>query len=121
MEELLKRYFECVNKDDIEQVMEMWHEDGEINAPLQKKMTGKAEIRKFYEAMPKIYAEHKDDPYDFIMGENKVAIRIRVKNKTHDGKIVELESISWMTFENGKIRSINAVYDSAKALKALKG
>ncbi|MFC1823152.1 nuclear transport factor 2 family protein [Thermodesulfobacteriota bacterium] len=121
MEDLLKRYFEYVNNDAFDQLMELWHEDGEFNMPLQKKLTGKAEIRKFYETMPKVYAEHEDDPYDFIMGDNKVAIRIAVKNKTHDGKMVDLEALSWMTFEDGKIKSANVLYDSAKALKALKG
>ena len=84
-------------------------------------MKGKDEIRKFYESLSDVYPEHNDDPIDFLFADNRAAIKVLVKNKTTDGKAITFNAVSWMTFENGRIKSIEAIFDSAKVLKDLKG
>ena len=114
-------YLERVNSDSVDSLMELWHEECEFSMPLRPTMRDKDEIRKFYESLPAIYPEHRDDPVDVIIGENKAVIKIVVKNKTADGKIIEFNAFSWMTFQNGKITSIEAIFDSARLMKDLKG
>jgi len=121
MEEILQRYFEAVNSDSVDVLMDLWNEDGEFFMPFRAPMRGKDEIRKFYESLPNVYPEHNDDPIDVIFADNKAAIKILVKNKTTDGKVIMFNAFSWMTFENGRIKSIEAVFDSAKVMKDLKG
>jgi ketosteroid isomerase-like protein len=89
--------------------------------PIQGTMKGKEAIRRFYESLPGIYPEHFDDYVDSIMAENKAAVRVIVRNKTRKGKELVFDAVSWMSFENGKIKSIHAFFDSAKLLKDLKG
>ena len=121
MEEIIQRYFELVNSDSVDKLMDLWDENCEFSMPLRPTMRDKDEIRKFYESLPAIYPEHRDNPVDFIIGENKAAIRIFVRNKTVDGKVVQFNAFSWMTFKNGKITSVEAIFDSAKLLEDLKG
>lgn len=121
MEEIIQRYFELVNSDSVDSLMDLWDEACEFSMPFRPTMNDKDEIRKFYESLPVVYPEHNDDPIDFIVGEKKAAIKIVVKNKTADGKVIKFNAFSWMTFQNGKIKSIEAIFDSAKVLKDLKG
>ena len=121
MEEIIQRYFEAVNSDSVDVLMDLWDEDGTFIMPFRASMKGRDEIRKFYESLPDIYPEHNDDPIDFLFADNRAAIKILVKNKTADGKDITFTAVSWMTFENGKIKSIEAIFDSAKLLKDLKG
>ena len=121
MEKIIHRYFEAVNSDSVDSLMDLWNEECEFSMPFRPTMKDKAEIRKFYESLPVIYPEHRDDPIDFIVGENKAAVKIVVKNKTVDGKTVLFNAFSWMTFQNGKIKSLESIFDSAKLMQDLKG
>ena len=121
MGKIIQRYFELINSDSIDSLMDLWDENCEFSMPLRPTMKDKAEIRRFYESLPVIYPEHRDDPVDFIMEDSKAAIKIVVRNKTVDGKVVKFNAFCWMTFQNGKIKSIEAIFDSAKLMQDLKG
>jgi len=121
MEQIIQRYFELVNSDSVDILMDLWNEDGEFSMPFRSTMKGKDEIRKFYESLSDVYPEHNDDPIDFLFADNRAAIKVLVKNKTTDGKAITFNAVSWMTFKNGRIKSIEAIFDSAKLLKDLKG
>ncbi|MGQ9653033.1 MAG: nuclear transport factor 2 family protein [Thermodesulfobacteriota bacterium] len=121
MEEVIRRYFECVNREDFDGLMALWAEDGEFTVPLSGTMRGKGEIRKFYESVPVWYPKHNDDPVDVIMGKDKATIKIVATMTTPQGKKVQFTAVDWMVFEAGKIKTNTVFFDSVKLLKDLKG
>jgi len=121
MKNFIQQYFNYVNDEKFDQLMELWHENGVFDVPFQGKIEGKTEIRKFYETLPKVYSRHEDNPIDFLFGGDKAAVRIEVTNITHEGKTIHFFAHSWMAFEQGKIKSIHALFDSVKVLKDMKG
>ncbi len=121
MEDVIRRYFECVNGEDFDGLMDLWAEDGEFTVPLSGIMKGKEEIRKFYESVPVWYPQHNDDPVDVIIGKDKATIKIVATMTTPQGKKVQFTAVDWMVFEAGKIKTNTVFFDSVKMLKELKG
>lgn len=122
MEAIVKKYFELVNNDQVEDLLELWDDDGTFDIPLQGKLKGKDQLRKFYESLPAIYAKHHDGPVKFVISGNQAVVKVAVTNTTPEGKTISFDAFSWMTFgDDGKITSIEAKFDSARLLKDLKG
>jgi len=122
MEAIVTKYFELVNSDAVDELLELWDENGTFNMPLRGRLQGKEEIRKFYQSLPALYATHHDGPVKQVGSGREVVVKVRVTNTTADGKTVAFDAFSWMTFgENRKLLSIEAQFDTAKLLKDLKG
>jgi len=122
MEAIVNRYFELVNNDAVEELLELWDDNGTFGMPLRGTLKGKEEIRAFYESLPALYAKHHDGPVKAVISDNQAVVKVKVTNMTAEGKTISFDAFSWMTFdENQKLLSIEAQFDTAKLLKDLKG
>lgn len=121
MEQIIRQYFELVNSDSVERLLELWDDNGTFDMPFLGILKGKETIKKFYQSLPATYAKHHDDPVKFIISGNEAIVKIAVTNTTPEGKTITFNAFSWMRIENNKLISIEAKFDSAKLLKDLKG
>ncbi|MBE0598872.1 MAG: nuclear transport factor 2 family protein [Desulfuromonadales bacterium] len=122
MEAIVQRYFEMVNKDDVDGLLSLWDDNGTFEIPLRGRLKGKEEIRKFYESLPALYAAHHDGPVKSVIAGNEAVVKVAVTNTTREGKTITFDAVSWMTFgADKKLLSIEAKFDTAKLLKDLKG
>lgn len=122
METIVKKYFDLVNNDAVESLLELWDDNGTFEMPLRGQLKGKEEIRKFYQSLPAFYAKHHDGLVKFVISGNQAVVKVVVTNTTPEGKTISFDAFSWMTFgADKKITSIEAKFDTAKLLKDLKG
>lgn len=122
MEAIVKKYFDLVNNDAVDELLALWDENGTFDMPLRGRLQGKEEIKKFYQSLPALYAEHHDGPVKSVISGNQAVIKVVVTNTTPAGKTISFDAFSWMTFgADGKLTSIEAMFDTAKLLKDLKG
>ncbi|ABB32459.1 hypothetical protein Gmet_2232 [Geobacter metallireducens GS-15] len=121
METIIKKYFELVNSDSVDGLLELWNDNGTFDIPMLGVLKGKESFRKFYQSLPAMYAKHYDDPVKYVISGNEAVVKVVVTNTTPEGKTVVFNAFSWMTFSNGKLVSIEAKFDSAKLMKDLKG
>lgn len=121
MESKIKQYFQFVNSDNVDGLLELWDDNGTFDIPMLGVLKGKESFRKFYQSLPAMYATHRDDPVKWVISGDEAVVKVAVTNTTPEGKTVTFNAFSWMTFANGKLVSIEAKFDSAKLMKDLKG
>jgi len=121
MEDIIRKYFELLNSEQFDKLLELWDENGEFHMPFRGTLKGKDQINEFYSSLPSFYPEHHDGIVKYVISGNEAVLKIDVKNRTRDGKLINFTAFSWMTVENNKIRSMEAKFDTAMVLKALKG
>jgi len=75
----------------------------------------------FAEDLWRLWAEFSSTPTDFIDGGDKVAVPVHVKGKTHNGAEVEADNVWIYEFEDGVLRRLRVVADTATIREAVAG
>lgn len=111
--EWLRRYFEAVNAERWDNVVAAFSEDAVLTVPTHPPKRGKAEILRFYEAVPRLFPEHRDRPV-FVCTEGNQAIAcIEFTGRRPDGSAVHFWAVDRFVFANGLITELLILFDPA--------
>jgi ketosteroid isomerase-like protein len=109
----LRAYFDAANEERWDDVLANFHEDAVLDVPGQPTKRGLAQIRRFYEAVPRIFPEHHDDPV-LILADNEDAMAaIHFNGSAVDGRRAEFWAADIFHFEAGRIREMRVIFDAA--------
>src|ERR1700682_1150348 len=117
LQERVRAYFEAVNQERWDDVFATFHNDAVLKVPAQPEKRGVAEIRRFYEAVPRIFPQHYDDPVLSLAEGEAAMAAIHCTGMDPKGRPADFWASDIFRFEAGRIREMRIIFD-ASALRA---
>lgn len=114
---VVSRYFELVNADRVDELMELFHPEAVVLFPMARPLQGPDQIRGFYEQVKVWYPQHRDEPVRAWESGGAVAIEIEFRGVTADGRPVEFRAVDLMDLVGGRIARLQGFYDSLSVLR----
>ncbi len=112
--ERVRAYFAAANAERWDEVIEAFHEDAVLEVPAQQAKQGRAQIRRFYEAVPRLFPEHYDDPVLVLAEGDDAVATIEFTGVTPEGRRAHFWAADRFRFEAGRIRELRIIFDSAE-------
>lgn len=106
-------YFAAANEDRTDDVLATFHEDAVLDVPAQSTKRGSAQIRRFYESVPRRFPEHYDDPVLVLAEGDDAMAAILFTGRTREGRPARFWAADKFRFEDGKIRELRVMFDPA--------
>jgi ketosteroid isomerase-like protein len=110
-EEILARYFECLNKESWDRMAEIWHEDCHLRAVGARPRRGRDEVVEFFSRLFRPWVKHEDMPTRTIIAGDVATVEVKFTGATHDGRVVAFEAVDVFDIQDGRIRSLSNWYD----------
>lgn len=118
-EKLVRAYFAAVHAKDIDLMLSMLHDDFEYrNMPYDRRMTSKADKRKFFEWFTKGMTDYKLELHN-IAAVGNIVFHEGVENYTKKGHRVALPYAGIFEFRDGKITRQRDYFDARTIEKQL--
>lgn len=114
---LVQRYFELVNADRVDELLELFSPDAVLTVPMSKPMHGREAMRRFYSRVPEWLPEHWDEPVRCWRGDNTVVVEIEFRGKSAAGRPVTFRAVDVMDLAGDKIARLQVFYDSHDVLR----
>lgn len=112
---LVQSYFAAANEERWDDLLELFHEDAVVNVPAVDPKRGHAEIRNFYEAVPRMFGNHYDDPRLILAEGDHAMASIEFTGTSLDGtRRVHFWAADTFHFEAGRIRSLRILFDPGR-------
>jgi ketosteroid isomerase-like protein len=115
-EQLIRRYFQAFNRQNIEGVMDCFHEDPALVDAKGRRIEGRAEVRRCYEAS---FASFPDGRCQLRMctgNDGKAVAESRfLGTRRRDGHVVEAIGAEVLEIANGKIKEIRDYHQRVSA------
>lgn len=112
--ELVRAYFSAVNDERWDDVMALYHEDAVLHVPGKLPKRGYEQIRPFYEDIGKRFDKHVAEIRLLLAEDDLAAATIEYEGKHPDGRPVSVFACDNFVFEDGRIRELRIVFDSAR-------
>ncbi len=112
--ERVRAYFAAANAERWDELVEAFHEDAVLEVPAQPAKRGRAEIRRFYEAVPRLFPEHYDDPVLILAEDDDAMASIEFSGTTGEGRRAHFWAADRFSFEAGRIRELRIIFDPAE-------
>lgn len=112
--ERLRRYFDAVNAERWDEVVEAFAEDALLTVPAQAPKRGRIEIRRFYEAVPRLFPQHYDHPVLVLAEGEQAMASIEFTGRRPDGTAAHFWAADRFTFANGHIQELLILFDPAQ-------
>lgn len=106
-------YFTAANAERWDDVLASFHEDAVIEVPAQPPKHGLTEIRRFYEAVPRLFPAHYDDPVVLLVEGDDAMAAIHFTGHTPEGRPATFWAADHFHFEDGRIRGLRIIFDPA--------
>jgi ketosteroid isomerase-like protein len=113
--QLIRGYFKAVNEERWEDVMALYRPDAVLNIPGRPPKVGPDRIRPFYEDLGKRYEKHTAELRLLLAEDNIAAATVEYEGRNADGREVSLFACDNFVFEDGLIKELRIVFDSARA------
>jgi ketosteroid isomerase-like protein len=113
LKERVRAYFDAANGERWDEVVASFHDDAVLEVPAQPARRGVAEIRRFYEAVPRLFPEHYDDPVLILAEGDDAVAAIDFRGRTPDGRAAHFWAADKFRFEDGRIRELRIIFDPA--------
>ncbi len=105
--DLIRRYFDAFNQQDLEGVLACFSEDAVILGPEGGRSQGRAEIRKAYAASFKVFPDGKCVAQTLVGAEGSGAVEsVFTGTKAKSGETVRLVGVEVLEFRNDRICAI---------------
>ncbi len=118
-EELVRTYFAAVARKDIDTMLSMLHDDFEYqNMPYDRRMTSKADKRKFFEWFTKGMTDYKLE-LKHVVADDRFVFHEGVENYVKKGHRVALPYCGVFEFKDGKITRQRDYFDARTIEKQL--
>jgi uncharacterized protein len=117
--ELVAAYFERLNADRLDELLDLFHDDAEVVAPGGPPRRGRAEIAAYLRRALAPYPEHRDAPGRVLVDGEAAAIEIRFSGRLANGAEVAFDAVDVMDVREGRIARLTSWYDSHAVRRAL--
>ncbi len=124
--ELVRRTIDALNRREIDQAVEVAHEDFEADwsnsiAPHGGFYRGRERARELFEAFLEAWDEFRWEPQEIIeVDESRIVVANRVRGRGRgSGVEVDATGAQLWTINRGKVRSVKLYQSKADALKAV--
>lgn len=121
VEEVVGRYFECLNGEDWAGLAELFAERAELVAVGSRPRSGREEVLDYYRRALAPYPEHRDEPTRVLVAEGTATVEIRYRGATPEGRPVEFDAVDVFDVEHGRIERLTSWYDIADVRRQLAG
>jgi uncharacterized protein len=110
---MIRAYFAAVNEERWDDVMALYDENARLTVPGVPAKHGKAQIRRFYDDLGRRFERHEAE-VDVVLAEgNRAMATISYSSSTRDGRAVEFWASDTFTIEDGLIKDLRIIFDSA--------
>jgi ketosteroid isomerase-like protein len=118
-EDVVRRYFYCLDHEDWVQMRELWHEDGVLRAVGARPRDGIEEVMDLFGKLFVPWVRHEDAPTRIIAADETVTVEVTFTGTTEDGREVAFDAVDVFDLRDGKIERMSNWYDTAYARKML--
>jgi ketosteroid isomerase-like protein len=115
--DLVRSYFAAVNDERWDDVVELFDDRATVYVPSVRPKQGKERIRRFYESIGTSFLSHEASIVFLIAEGDRAAATIRYDGVSTDGRPVVVHATDTFTFEDGRIRELRIVFDTADSDK----
>jgi ketosteroid isomerase-like protein len=119
VEEVVARYFRCLDTEDWDGMRQLWHEDGTARAVGARVRVGREEVISYFSRIFEPWTVHEDRPTRVIVAGDTVLAEVTFTGTTADGREVAFDAIDVFDLVDGRIKRLSNWYDIAYARKAL--
>jgi ketosteroid isomerase-like protein len=116
VDEVVAAYFDRLNGENWDGLMELFHEDAELTAP-SNTWRGRSEIGTYYRRTLAAFPEHLDQPGRVIASGDTAAVEIAYEGRMKDGREIRFDAVDIFDVQDGRIRRLTTWYDSAAVRK----
>jgi ketosteroid isomerase-like protein len=118
-DEVVRRYFWCLDHEDWPQMRSLWHEDGILRAVGARPRDGLEQVMDLFSKLFVPWREHQDAPTRVIHAEDTVTVEVTFTGRTPGGREVSFDAIDVFDLRDGRIAKMTNWYDTAYARKML--
>jgi len=113
IDEVIARYFACLNADDLDGFREIWHPDARFKAVGARWREGVDDIVAFFSRLFTPWPRHIDEPARIIIAGTTATVEVTFTGTTSDGRDVTFDAVDVFDIEDGRIRRLTNWYDIA--------
>jgi uncharacterized protein (TIGR02246 family) len=117
--EVVQAYFDRINADDYEGLLDLFAPDAELRSPGNRVRTGRAELAAYYEAALAPYPEHRDEPVRVIVSGTFATVDIRYEGRLANGRTMAFDALNVYEIVDGKILRLDQWYDTHRVRRML--
>jgi ketosteroid isomerase-like protein len=118
-DEVIARYFHCMDREDWDGMREIWHEDAVMRATGARTREGREQIIDLLSKLFVPWAQHTDAPTRTIPAGDTVTVEITFTGTTHDGRRATFDAVDVFDLRDGRIAKLSNWYDIAYVRKLL--
>jgi ketosteroid isomerase-like protein len=118
-DQVISRYFLCMNNEDWDGMRELWHEDAVMRATGARIREGREQVLDLLSKLFVPWAQHTDAPTRIIPAGDTVTVEIRFSGTTHAGRRATFDAVDVFDLRDGRIASLSNWYDIAFVRKLL--
>jgi ketosteroid isomerase-like protein len=120
-EEVVRRYFWCMDNEEWEQMAPLWHPDAVMRATGARLREGRAHVIELLSKLFEPWPEHRDEPTRLIHAGDTVVVEVTFTGRTRDGRAVSFDAVDVFDLRDGQIVRMSNWYDTAYARRQLAG
>lgn len=118
-EDVVRRYFDCLNTEDWDGMGRIWREDGELRAVGARPRRGRDDVVGYFSKLFTPWAEHRDEPTRIVVAGEVVTAEVLFTGTTPAGHAVSFDAVDVFDVVDGQIARLSNWYDIALARREL--
>jgi ketosteroid isomerase-like protein len=118
-DEVVRRYFACLDAEDWPTMRTLWNEDAELRAVGTRPRNGADAVVEYFSRIFAPWREHTDAPSRFIAQGNTIVVEVTFSGTTRDGRAVSFDAVDVFDLVGGRIQRLSNWYDVVYARRVL--
>jgi ketosteroid isomerase-like protein len=111
--EVVNRYYDLANKGEWDAWCDLFAVDQTMDEQLAGHVEGRETLRRMMEGFPAMYATFANKPVHVVVEGGQAAVVSRITARTPSGDTVEADVCNYFQIEDGLIRYMTNVHDTA--------
>jgi ketosteroid isomerase-like protein len=118
-DEVVRRYFWCLDHEDWTEMRRLWHQDGVLRAVGARPRDGLEQVMDLFSKLFLPWPQHEDAPTRIIHAGDTVTVEVTFTATASDGREVSFDAVDIFDLSDGRIVKMTNWYDTAYARKML--